>query len=184
MTRRAGDPEGWPHSQEVCVTNRRSRMRWVMGLAMSLALSAIAVTPAAAQSTIFNIPTTDTVAQGKGYFEFDYLPQAPGPEAGQFQIFTPRGIAGVVPQAEVGVNVATTHIGDGGGNVGYFQPNGKYKFYADDAKGVAAAAGVIGYIAMNNRDFNDSFGQVYVNASKKIESGARFTGGVWSSISY
>ena len=32
---------------------------------------------AMAQSTIFNIPTTDTVAQRKAYAEFDFLVQAP-----------------------------------------------------------------------------------------------------------
>jgi hypothetical protein len=39
----------------------------------------VAVEKAAAQSTIFNVPTTDTVAKGKVYFEFDYLPQIPKP---------------------------------------------------------------------------------------------------------
>ena len=156
----------------------------MLGLAVGLSLSGIAVRPAAAQSTIFNIPTTDTVAPQHGYFEFDYLSQAPAPEAGQFQIFAPRGVAGVTPQMEVGVNVFTTHIGDGGGNIGLFSPNAKYKFFADDDKGLAAAAGIIGYIAVNNRDVNDSFGQIYANFSKKAKSGSRVTGGLWSSLSY
>jgi hypothetical protein len=166
------------------VTNRRSGMRWVIRLALALALGAVAVSPAAAQSTIFNIPTTDTVAPQHGYFEFDYLNQAPAPEVGQFQTFAPRGVAGVTPQMEVGVNLFTTHISDGGGNNALLSPNAKYKFFADDDKGLAAAAGIIGYIAVNNRDFNDSFGQIYANVSKKAKSGTRVTGGVWSSLSY
>ena len=65
-------------------------MQWVVRLAMGLALGAVVVRPAAAQSTIFNIPTTDTVAPKHGYFEFDYLPAVPGPDGGgRFQIFTP-----------------------------------------------------------------------------------------------
>ena len=32
---------------------------------------------AMAQSTIFTIPTTDTVAKGKVYGEFDFMPQVP-----------------------------------------------------------------------------------------------------------
>jgi hypothetical protein len=40
----------------------------------------LAAETAAAQSTIFNIPTTDTVAKGKVYFEFDYEPQLPKPD--------------------------------------------------------------------------------------------------------
>jgi len=169
--------------QEVCVTNRRSGMRWGVRLALALALGTVAVSPAAAQSTIFNIPTTDTVAPQHGYFEFDYLNQAPAPELGQFQTFAPRFVAGVGPQAEVGVNLFTTHISDGGGNVALLSPNAKYKFFADDAKGLAAAAGIIGYFAVNNRDANDSFGQIYAEVSKKIKSGARFTGGVYGALS-
>ena len=39
-------------------------MRWVLGLAAGVALSTIAVKPAAAQSTIFNIPTTAHILGG------------------------------------------------------------------------------------------------------------------------
>jgi hypothetical protein len=137
------------------------------------------VKPAAAQSTIFNIPTTDTVAPHKGYFEIDYLPQTPGPDGGDsFQIYTPRVIFGL-PSAEAGLNVANTRIG--GETFTLFQPNAKYKFYADDAKGLAAAAGLIGYFASDDLD---SFGQIYGNVSKKVMSGARITAGLWSSLSY
>jgi hypothetical protein len=161
--------------------NRRCGMRWVVRLAVGLALGAVGIRPAAAQSTIFNIPTTDTVAPKHGYFEFDYLAQMPGPDGGgRFQIFDPRGIAGVTPQLEVGVNVAVTHFGNGGGNFTLFEPDAKYKFYADDDKGLAAAAGFVGYFANND---GDNFGQVYANVSKKVKSGARFTGGVYGAIS-
>jgi hypothetical protein len=147
---------------------------------MGLALGAVVVTPAAAQSTIFNIPTTDTVAPKKGYFEIDYLPQTPGPDEGDsFQIYTPRIVVGIAPTAEVGVNFANTRVG--GETFQLFQPNAKYKFYADDANGLAAAAGIIGYIASDDLD---SFGQVYGEVSKKVMSGARFTAGLWSSVSY
>jgi hypothetical protein len=150
---------------------------------LALALGAVVVSPAAAQSTIFNIPTTDTVAPQHGYFEFDYLNQAPAPGVGQFQTFAPRGVAGVTPQMEVGVNLFTTHYSDGGGNFALLSPNLKYKYYADDSKGLAAAAGIIGYIGVNNRDANDSFGQIYANFSKKAKSGARVTAGLYGALS-
>jgi hypothetical protein len=147
----------------------------VMGVALTAAMSW--AQPAAAQSTIFNIPTTDTVAPKKGYFEFDYLLQAPAPDAGQFQIFVPRIVVGVTPQLEVGVNVANTHYSNGGGTYSYIQPNAKYKFYADDGKGLAAAAGFIWYEPMNKRNASDNFGLVYGEVSKKFKSGARVTAG-------
>lgn len=166
------------------MTNRRSGMRWVLRLAIGVALGVVGAQPAAAQSTIFNIPSTDTVSPGKGYFEFDYLPQLPAPDELMWQIFTPRIVVGVTPQLEVGANFANTHYSDGGGTYSQFQPNAKFKFFADDDQGLAASAGIIGYIAANYRDSSDDFGMVYGNVSKKVKSGARFTGGVWGSLSY
>ena len=162
------------------MTNRRSGVISKLVIGMALGACIVSARPAAAQSTLFNIPSTDTVAQGKGYFEFDYFLQAPAPGEGQFQIFAPRGIYGVTPQLEVGVNVAVSHYSDGGGNYTLFQPNAKYKFFADDDQGLAASAGVIGYFA--NKDA-DSFGQIYANISKKTKAGTRLTGGIYGALS-
>src|SRR5438874_8498528 len=90
---------------------------------------------AMAQSTIFNIPTTDTVAKGKGYFEFDYFNRMPLDNDSRVQIFVPRGIVGIGNNLEVGVNVATYHVS--GSNNAYVQPNIKYRFYNKDENGVA-----------------------------------------------
>ena len=59
----------------------------VVALTCGLAVSAVVtfVQPAAAQSTNLNIPSTDTVAPHKGYFEFDFLPELPTPD-GEFGI--------------------------------------------------------------------------------------------------
>lgn len=144
--------------------------------ALTMALPATA----SAQSTLFNIPSTDTVTPKKGYFEFDYFAQLPKPDAGQFQVFTPRFVYGAAPNLEVGANYGITKISDGGGTVKLFQPNAKYKFYADDDKGMTASAGIIGYIGSDDAD---SFGQIYGNFSKKVKNGARFTVGAYAAIS-
>src|SRR5262245_35570958 len=89
-----------------CVMNGRRGIRWVLNGTLALALTALVAPPAAAQSTIFNIPTTDTVPPQKGYFEFDFLQQAPGPDGGgSFQVILPRFVAGVTPKLEVGANL-------------------------------------------------------------------------------
>jgi hypothetical protein len=157
-------------------------MGWVAKLAVGLALGASAMwaQPAAAQSTIFNIPSTDTASPGKVYFEFDYVLQLPKPDGFQFQVFTPRAVFGVTPQLEVGVNVGVTHISDDGGNTTYVQPNAKYKFWADDDKGLAASAGFIFYAGNNDAD---KFGLIYGNVSKKIKQGSRFTVGAYGAPS-
>ena len=158
----------------------------IITLTCGLALSAVVtfVQPAAAQSTIFNIPSTDVVAPKKSYVEFDYLPQLPPADEGSWQIFTPRLVVGIVPKLEVGVNFANAHYSDGGGTFSQFQPDAKFRFYGNDDNGIAASAGFVAYVAINHTDESDNFGMLYGNVSKKFKSGARVTGGVWGSMSY
>jgi len=151
-----------------------------LALGAMLVACVSAARPAAAQSTIFNIPSTDTVSPGKGYFEFDYLPQLPKADFSAWQVFAPRGIVGVTPQLEVGANVAFTHVSDGGGTTTIVQPNAKYRFYADDDKGIAASAGLIAYLPNKG---GDKFGQIYGNVSKKTKAGTRVTAGAYAAVS-
>jgi hypothetical protein len=128
---------------------------------------------AMAQSTIFNIPSTDTVGKGQGYLEFDFLPQAPGPDqgAGLF-IYNPRFILGLPHDVEVGVNVPIYHNSDASpSNLAYIQPNIKWKFYKNDDEGLAAAAGVVVNTPMNSRDGQATWSYVYGNFSKKVKAG-------------
>jgi len=168
----------------------------LFGKTLTAAAAATALTmalpaPAAAQSTIFNIPTTDTVAPKKVYFEFDYLKQMPGPDEGSFQTFVPRAVFGITPQLEAGVNFSSTVYGetcdgcDDGGTYNFFQPNAKYKIYNNDDSGVAVAAGIIGYIA--SADADNSFGMYYGEISKKFKGsayGPRVHFGGYGSMSY
>jgi len=133
----------------------------------------VAAQTAMAQSTIFNIPTTDTVAKGKGYFEFDYLAQAPGSGSTRTYLYNPRLVVGAGPNAEVGVNFPTYHTSgmSSGANLGYIQPNFKYKYYNNDDKGVALAGGILWNTPLNQRSGQDSFGLLYTEFSKKVKSG-------------
>jgi hypothetical protein len=166
------------------------RTTWIGKVAfavLTLAMVLGAAGSARAQSTIFNIPTTDTVSPKKGYFEFDYLVQAPVDDgAGRTQIFLPRLVVGVTPQLEVGANFLNVRCcGDGAITSSYFQPDFKYKFYANDDSGWAASAGMIGYLPINHREGADSYGLIYGNVSKKIKTGnygPRFTVGPYGII--
>lgn len=134
-----------------------------------------------AQSTIFNIPTTDTVSRSKGYLEVDALAQAPGPDAGASTIIlNPRFVVGLPHDVEVGVNFPLYHNGDASPtSLGYVQPNIKWKFYNDDMAGVAAALGVVVNAPLNSRDAQATWSYVYANVSKKFKNanGARLTAG-------
>jgi hypothetical protein len=156
-----------------------------MFLALTIVLlMALSGQTAMAQSTIFNIPTTDTVAQGSAYFEFDYFGQMPGPDLGdRYHIFMPRAVVGVVPNVEAGVNFNFTHTS--GFTQSYIQPNLKWKFASSDEKGLAGSLGGILFAAMNNRSSTTDFGLVYGNFSKKVTTGdfgPRFTAGPYGTI--
>jgi hypothetical protein len=102
----------------------------------------VAAKSAMAQSTIFNIPTTDTVAKGKVYFEFDYLPQIPKPDAvDRSYIVNPRVVVGPGGNVEAGANFGVYHTP--GTTTTLFQPNIKWKFFSNDQGGLAAAGGGI-----------------------------------------
>jgi hypothetical protein len=158
--------------------------RGFLGLAVVL-LIALSGQIAMAQSTIFNIPTTDAVAKGGKYFEFDYYGQMPKPDAGdRAHIFMPRGVFGLGGNVEAGVNINMFHVS--GATQTYVQPNLKWKFASNDDKGLAAAIGGIAAFAANNRDSGArDFGLVYGNFSKKVKTGnygPRFTAGPYATV--
>ena len=166
------------------ITIRSSRLagRCRVGRTLALAptvfialLFVLVAQSARAQSTIFNIPSTDTVAKGMGYFEFDFLPEAPGPDLGaRIIIYNPRFIAGLPHNAEVGVNIPIFHNGDWDpSSLSYIQPNLKWKYYNNDDMGVAAAVGVVANFPLNSRDSQLSWAYVYGNFSKKVKSVTR-----------
>jgi hypothetical protein len=141
-----------------------------------------------AQSTIFNIPTTDTVAKKKVYAEFDFLVQAPGTDVSRTYLYNPRLVVGVPHNVEFGVNFPIYNIQATGDSLtnGYIQPNAKWKFYDNDKAGVALAVGGVINTPLNHRDGQDSWGYVYGLISKKVKTGdygPRFHGGAYGVIS-
>jgi hypothetical protein len=137
-----------------------------------------------AQSTIFNIPTTDVVSTKKVYAEFDYLSQMPKADAAnRLHVFVPRVVVGLGANVEAGANVALYHTS--GATNAFIQPNVKWKFAANDNKGVAGSAGAILYTPLNNRTGVDTYGLVYGNFSKKVKTGSygpRFTAGPYGIV--
>jgi hypothetical protein len=143
---------------------------------------------AMAQSTIFNIPTTDTVAKGKVYAEFDFLPQIPAFDDARTYIYNPRLVAGAPHNIEFGLNfpIYNTQSSGDSATSGYIQPNAKWKFYDNDKAGVALAVGGLINTPLNHRDGQDSWGLLYGLISKKVKTGdygPRFHGGVYGVVS-
>jgi hypothetical protein len=126
-----------------------------------------------AQSTIFNIPTTDTVAAKKVYAEFDFLVQVPGTDISRTYLYNPRLVVGAPGNLEFGVNFPTYNTrfsGDSAASA-YIQPNAKWKFYNNDKEGIAMAVGGLLNTPLNNRSDQDSWGLLYGLISKKVKTG-------------
>ena len=148
-----------------------------LGIALLIAFVATCGNKALAQSTIFNIPSTDVVAKKKVYFEFDFISHLESHENGGFQTYVPRVVVGVGKGVEVGLNVAATS--SAAPTVVYAQPNIKWQFYSKEESGTAMTVGAIAYTPLKERSSNDTFGFFYGNMSKKIKGdyGPRFTVG-------
>jgi hypothetical protein len=149
---------------------------------LMLALSAFLAlaVPALAQSTIFNIPSTDVVAKKRVYLEFDLISHLESHDQGGFQAYVPRAVVGLGRSVEIGVNLCFTDALAPGQPI-EMQPNLKWQFYQNEERGVAASFGGIAYLPVAYRAGADSFGFIYSAVSKKIKTdyGPRLTGGAY-----
>jgi hypothetical protein len=132
---------------------------------------------AVAQSTLFNIPSTDVISKKKVYFEFDFISHLEGHEKGGIQTYATRVVVGLGKGVEAGANLATTH--SAAPTIVYVQPNMKWQFYSNEESGTTVTVGGIGYVPAKDTGLNDSFGFLYGNASKKFKGdyGPRLTVG-------
>jgi hypothetical protein len=159
----------------------KSIMRSVAALGAMLFLTLLPKSAAFAQSTLFNIPSTDVVAKKKVYLEFDFLSHFESHDNGGFQIYAPRAVFGVGKRVEVGVNLTAVDALAPDQPV-YVSPNIKWQFYNNDKEGITVAAGGLLYTPIVHRAGADTFGFVYALVSKKVKSerGARFHGGAYA----
>jgi hypothetical protein len=149
-----------------------------LGVAVLLAL--LSSQDAVAQSTIFNIPSTDVVPAKKVYLEFDFVSHLESHEDGGFQVYVPRAVVGVGKGLELGINVSVLDAFAPDQPV-YISPNAKWQFYTNEENGVAVSAGGLLYTPVANRAGADTYGFVYSVASKKVKGtyGPRLTGGAY-----
>jgi len=133
-----------------------------------------------AQSTIFNIPSTDVVAPKKVYLEFDFISHFTSHADGGFQIYAPRVVVGVAKKVEAGINVSVVDAFAPNQPV-YISPNVKVQLYNNESNGVAVAAGGLLYTPVAHRAGADTYGFLYSVVSKKVKSdyGPRITGGAY-----
>jgi hypothetical protein len=156
----------------------KSIIRTLAALSATVLLTLLAEAAAVAQSTLFNVPSTDVVSKKKVYLEFDFLSHFESHADGGFQIYAPRAVFGVGKGVEVGFNITVANAFAPHQPV-YLSPNVKWQFYSNEENGVAISAGGLLYTPLLNRAGGDTHGFVYSVVSKKVKSdyGPRFTGG-------
>jgi hypothetical protein len=156
----------------------KSIIRNVAALGATLLLMLLPKSAALAQSTLFNVPSTDVVAKKKVYLEFDFLSHFESHADGGFQIYAPRAVFGVGKGVEVGLNVTAVDAFAPDQPI-YISPNVKWQFYSNEKTGVAVSAGGLLYTPIVHRGGADTYGFIYSVASKKVKSdyGPRLTGG-------
>lgn len=135
-----------------------------------------------AQSTIFNIPSTDVLSENTFYLEGDVIVHFDKYQNGGFQTLGYRGVYGVTKKLEAGANIFYTRTGDG--TPLEIQPNLKYKVYENEEHRIGVSVGTQIYVPLNKAAGNKTYGMIYANASKVIEqtNGTRITGGIYQMI--
>lgn len=146
------------------MTNKLNRFS-IAAFTAFLFISAVSIS---AQSNIFSMPSTDI--QGKDSVSVSLITKFKTNDESakkRFSAFTPKVVAGVMKNVEVGVSI--------GGNV---QPGKdatslvtsvKWKFYENEKYGVAMAAGNNFYVPLRNKKYD--FGTyTYVAVSKTIKT--------------
>jgi len=133
----------------------------LVGTGLLASLSSVA-----AQSTVFNVPSTDVQSPGKVYLEADFIMHYASYRDGGFQTYGPRVVVGLPGNTEVGVNVWYTRARPG--QPIDIQPNFKWRFYENEKLGLAFAAGVVVSTPLTRRSQGNTYGQVYAVGSKSL----------------
>lgn len=127
-----------------------------------------------AQQTIFNVPTSDVLDQGKVYVELDVAFKLDNRnQFRRFSSFVPRMVMGTGGNVEVGLNV-TGNIQPGEDSTTVV-PTVKWKFYQNGKKDLTLFAGTNVYIPVRNRSYN--IGTYSYAAVSKTINKTRLTAG-------
>ena len=135
-----------------------------------------------AQSTVFNIPSTDVQTTHRIYVEADFTAHLSSFKTGGYQSYGPRIIYGLHRRFEVGFNAFYTNTSPS--EPVEIQPNFKAQLYQNESKGVAVSAGAIAFVPLTQRSANSTRAMIYSVASKSIKGdfGPRVTAGSYALV--
>jgi len=135
-----------------------------------------------AQSSIFNVPSTDVMPPHTLYVEADYIAHPASYGKGGFHYYGPSIIYGVRKNLEIGLNAYVTRSGEP--STFELQPNVKWQFYYNENKGIAAAVGGTLFVPLTHRAAFNPKAMIYTTVSKQIKKkfGPRITTGAYSFV--
>lgn len=151
--------------------------RFAKAAALIIACIVVSFGAARAQSTVFNIPSTDVQSRGAVYLEADFIVHFGSVREGGYQEVGPRVVVGLPGNMEVGVNAFYTRALPLEPIV--VEPNFKWQFYNNENYGLAFAAGVLMSTPVTRRSEGVTTAQLYVVGSKSVKGtyGPRVTFG-------
>ncbi len=128
--------------------------------------------PLLAQETMFNVPSGDVLNRDKVYFEFDatYMPRS------AVRSFTPRMVAGVGDQIEIGLNV--NGLSAPGNPQTTLTPTIKWKAYDSRENGWAFLIGDDVFLPVQNRTYRAG-NYAYAEWTKTWQTRTRATFGAY-----
>lgn len=146
-------------------------------LALVVSILAVSFVGASAQSTVFNIPSSDVQSPGKVYLEADFMIHFGSLREGGYQEYGSRLVVGLPGNMEVGIN--GFHVRAESPEPIELQPNFKWQFYSNEKHGLAFATGVLISTPVTRRSQLATTAQVYVVGSKSFQGtyGPRVTFG-------
>ena len=132
----------------------------------------------AAQSTIFNIPSADTLPRGSWGFEVDFIAKPVSYRDGGYQTYGYRVAYGVGKKTELGSNFYYTW--DGSESAAQAEFSVKQKLFDSEKHGVKVSGGAVAFVPLRSKGDRTSI-MVYGNVSKTVEqaNGMTLTGGVY-----
>ncbi len=132
------------------------------------------------QTTIFNIPTADTLPKGAWNLEGDLVTKPVRYSDGGFQSYGYRVAYGLNHKTEIGSNFY--YSWNGVTSTGQAEFSVKRKIYQSEKHGFSVSAGTVLFVPLKNVTGDRASVMVYGNARKTVNSlnGMTATGGVYS----
>lgn len=137
------------------------------------------VASGSAQTTIYNVPSADTLANGTYNLEFDFITKPVNYNKGGFQSYGYRLAYGLTNKTEIGANFYHTRSGEP--STAQVELSVKQKIYQNEKHGVTATTGTVVTVPLRSQNGDRTGVIVYSNASKTIRqfNGMTVTGGVY-----